>query len=404
MKKINLFKTSMAAVLVLTIASSCSKHADVSTSPSDPATLTNDMMAEGGANPDETSINARGISGTSRDNNHYLYTESNGSGTNTILTYKITGNGSLNLQGTIDAGGNGTGVKLGSQGALVLDNNNEWLYAVNAGSNSVSSYRVHDNGSVSLAHTEYTHGTTPVSVAVHGNLLYVLNRGSDNIHGFHIGAGGTLTSIDGSGKALSSTAVDAPQISFLPNGNWIVVTEKATNKVSTFKVNNDGSVNNGIFTNATGQTPFGFGFSRDFMIVSNASGGAAGAGTTTSYITGNNGVPHDVNGAKANYQAAPCWVAITKFGRFAYTTNTASNNISAYYVAPWGGLYLVDGTAATTDMGPLDIVVSGNNYYVYALNSASHTITGYNREFFGGINFIGRESGIPDAATGLATF
>ncbi len=94
----------------------------------------------------------------------------------------------------------------------------------------------------------------------------------------------------GSTKPLSGTAVDAPQISFTPNGDWIVVTEKATNIISTFKVKNDGAVNQGIFTPSTGQTPFGFAFSRDlFMIVSNAAGGAAGAGSTTSYFTGNNG-------------------------------------------------------------------------------------------------------------------
>ena len=34
----------------------------------------------------------------------------------------------------------------------------------------------------------------------------------------------------------------APQISFTPNGNFLMVTEKATNKISSFKVKNDGSV------------------------------------------------------------------------------------------------------------------------------------------------------------------
>lgn len=281
----------------------------------------------------------------------------------------------------------------------------KWLFAVNAGSNSISSFKVNNNGSLTLASTAKSNGKTPVSVAVYGNLLYVLNRGSDHIHGFWIGNDGTLTAIDGSNKSLSGTGVDAPQISFTPNGDWVVVTEKATNIIGTFKVKDDGSAAKGIFTPSVGATPFGFAFSRDrFMIVSNAAGGAAGEGSATSYMVGYNGVPGDINGAVPNHQAAPCWFATTKFGRFAYTTNTATNNISSYYVAPGGGLYLVQGTAAATDAAPVDIVVAANNYFVYELNGKGQTIGGYKRNLLGGLALMGNESGIPAAATGLATY
>ncbi len=131
------------------------------------------------------------------NSNHYLYTESNASEQNGIVVYEVKPNGSLHLDGTTASGGAGTGKGLGSQGAVALDKNHEWLYAVNAGSNSVSSFKVHNDGSLTLAHTESTGGITPVSVSVHGNLLYVLNRGSDDIHGFRIGEGGTLTSYGG---------------------------------------------------------------------------------------------------------------------------------------------------------------------------------------------------------------
>ena len=214
-----------------------------------------------------------------------------------------------------------------------------------------------------------------------------------------------MSYIVGSSKPLSATSVDAPQILFTPDGDRVIVTEKATNIVGSFKIKNDGSVNSGVFTNSVGQTPFGFEFARDnYMIVSNAVGGAAGAGSATSYTVGNNGVVHDINGARANYASAPCWVAVTEFGRFAYTTNTASNNISSYYVAPFGGLYLVESEAATSDMGPLDIVVAANNYHVYVVNAGSHTITEYHRKLLGGLELIGRESGLPAGTTGLAIY
>lgn len=413
MKKYNFLKTSMA-IAIMFIVGACNKNADKNIMQTDdhPKAVSEAMMSENGANPDEQSITTEGAaasgsieSSNSFGNGHYVYTESNEVANNRILVYKISWNGSLHYEGATTSGGAGTGAGLGSQAALVLDKNHNWLFAVNAGSNSVSSFKVNNDGSLTLAHTESSWGTGPNSVSVYGNMLYVLNHGSDNIHGFWIGSGGTLTSIPGSNQSLSATSVDAPQISFTPNGDWIVVTEKATNIISTFRVKNNGSVNPGIFTPSVGQTPFGFDFSRNrFMIVSNAVGGAAGAGSATSYITGSNGVPKDINGAVPDLQAAPCWFATTKFGRFAYTTNTATNNISSYYVAPWGGLYLVQSEAAKTDMGPLDIAVAANNYYVYELNSKSNTIGGYHRKFFGGLEFINSASGLPAAATGLATY
>ncbi len=414
MKKINFFKTSIAIAIMLTVGA-CSKNSDKNITQQDhPKVVTTEMMAENGANPDEASIKENSGTASSELNSpvsegsssgHYLYTESNALEGNSILTYKIKNNGSLYFNGATASGGSGTGKGLGSQGALVLDKNHHWLFAVNAGSNSVSSFKVNWDGSLTLSHTESTYGTTPVSVSVHGNRLYVLNRGSDNIHGFWIGADGKLSHIQGSTQPLSSTAVDAPQISFSPEGDWIIVTEKATNIIGTFKVKNDGSVNSGIFTASVGPTPFGFDFSRGrFMIVSNAAGGAVGAGSATSYVIGNNGVPDDVNGAIADNQAAPCWFAVTKYGRFAYTTNTAANSISSYYIAPWGGLYLVQSIATTTDNGPVDIVVAANNYFVYELNGKASTIGGYHRKFLGELELMGNQSGVPAAATGLATY
>ncbi|MEP6725912.1 MAG: beta-propeller fold lactonase family protein, partial [Bacteroidota bacterium] len=299
----------------------------------------------------------------------------------------------------------GTGAGLGSQGALILDDEHEWLFAVNAGSNSVSSFRVHDDGSLKLVHTESCRGKTPVSLSVHDNLLYVLNTGSDNIHGFKVDEDGRLSHIDGSTQSLSGVGVNAPQISFTPNGNWLIVTEKATNNLVSFKLKNNGAVWPAVVTASTGATPFGFEFARDnFMVVSNAAGGAAGAGSATSYVIGANGKPHDINGAIPNHEAAPCWVAVTKFGRFAFLTNTASNSVSSYYVAPNGSLYLVRQVAASTNDGPVDIVVAKNNYDVFVLNGKAKTIGEYHRTFFGGLSSMGSVGGLPASVTGLTTY
>ena len=416
MKKINFFFLGIS-LFSTSIFVSCSKDSAKSVTKSGQQTANlSTMIAENGSNPDEMIMTAtptgsavltatNSVEDHQHHRGHYLYSESNEAGINQIYVYQISPNGTLSLQGSTTSGGLGTGAGLGSQGALALSEDHDWLFAVNAGSNSVSSFKVHDDGSLTLAYTESSRGKMPVSVSFHENLLYVLNFASDNIHGFRVGEGGSLTHIEGSTKPLSGTGVVPPQISFTPNGNWVIVTEKATNKISSFKVKNDGSVWPDIATASSGQTPFGFDFARDgFMIVSNAAGGAAGAGSATSYRIGGNGVPHDINGAVSNYQSAPCWVATTKYGRFAFVTNTASNSISSYYIAPEGYLFLVDKAAAATDNGPIDIVVARNNYNVYALNSKSGTIGEYHRKFFGGLELIGTVSGLPAPTTGLAIY
>ncbi len=416
MKKINLFLLGTALLVSFAFQSCKKESAKTISGTEEQQTATAAMISENGANPDETMMTTSStgsIEMTATNSveefrlhkGHFLYSESNEAGANQIFVYQINSDGSLTWQGSTASGGMGTGANLGSQGALVLSADHNWLFAVNAGSNSVSSFKVHSDGSLTLTHTESSEGKMPVSVSVHNNLLYVLNFGTDNIHGFWVGGDGSLTHIDGSTKSLSGTGVVPPQISFTPNGNWLIVTEKATNNISSFKLKTDGSVWPDIVTASTGETPFGFNFGRDdFMVVSNAAGGAAGAGSATSYRITGNGVPHDINGAVPNGQGAPCWVATTQFGRFAFVSNTGSNTISSYYIAPGGHLFLVDKAAANTDNSPADIAVAKNNFNVYELNTKSGSIGEYHRKFFGGLDAIGTVSGLPASTTGITLF
>lgn len=416
MKKISLFFLGSSMCMLAALTSCNKESAKTAVTATKGNQSTEEMIAENGANPDEVMMTASSdgnavltetysVNDRKSKDGHYLYMESNDAGINQIYYYSVNDDGTLSFQGSVASGGAGTGAGLGSQGAVVLSPDHKWLFAVNAGSNTVSSFKVRHDGSLTLAHTEDSYGKIPASVSVHDDLLYVLNFGTDNIHGFRISSEGVLNHIDGSTKPLSGTAVVAPQIAFTPNGNWLVVTEKATNKISSFKVKGDGSVAADVVTASTGQTPFGFDFGRDeIMVVSNAAGGAAGAGSATSYRIGANGHLHDVNGAVANSQGAPCWVATTEYGRFAFVSNTGSNSVSSYYIAPGGYLFLVDKAAAPTGSMPTDIVVAKNNYNVFALTSHSGTIDEYHRKFFGGLEKIGSVAGVPAGATGLAIY
>src|SRR2546430_6410732 len=61
---------------------------------------------------------------------------------NSVATFARAADGSLTWAGSVATGGTGAGSGLGSQGALALSDDGRWLFAVHAGSNEVSAFRV----------------------------------------------------------------------------------------------------------------------------------------------------------------------------------------------------------------------------------------------------------------------
>lgn len=264
-----------------------------------------------------------------------VYTESNQASGNAILIWSRGSDGSLTPAPSEATGGLGTSAGLGSQGAVTLSADGEWLFAVNAGSNSISTFRAAGTN-VSRTDVEPSNGVRPTSVTTHGNLVYVLDAGgTGNIAGFRR-HGGDLEPIAGSVQPLTSATANAGQISFSPDGTFLVVAERASNRVVVYPVDN-GVAGAPSFLAAPGVTPFGFAFTRNRTLVVSE----AATGSSSSYSLTPNGGLQLVDGAVADFQAAPCWFVATADGRFAYTTNAGSGTISAYAVG-------ADGRTSTT--------------------------------------------------------
>lgn len=354
-----------------------------------------DLASEKGMNPDDLALNSNIRS------QGYVYTEGNETGTNILYVYRQNTNGSLTLQETEASGGSGNGMLLDSQGALAFDAKRDFLYAVNAGDNSVSSFKVERNGNLTLMQTALTGGITPVSVTVDRRVMYVVHAGSSDISGFHLGAHGSFSFMPGSTTPLSTSNAGPAQISFSPNGDYLYVTEKMTNKITSFHLDSDDLPDSVTSITSTGNTPFGFDFARShYMIVSNAEMGTPDASTVTSYSGINMGMPDDVNGAVSNGQSAACWVATTLHSRYAYVSNTLSDNLSSYYIGPNGELHLLIAAIPAGD-APIDLTVSSNDRFVYVLNSGDHTIHTYLRTRTGGLELTGITANIPASAAGL---
>src|SRR3989475_8867660 len=134
-----------------------------------------------------------------------VYALTNQASGNAVAIFDRGADGSLSWSSNMATGGTGAGSGLGSQGALALSDDGRWLFAVNAGSNDVSAFQVTASG-LSLTSRVGSGGARPISLTVHGGVLYVLNAGDDgNVSGFRVGTDGALSPIPGSTRALSGT-------------------------------------------------------------------------------------------------------------------------------------------------------------------------------------------------------
>ncbi len=326
-----------------------------------------------------------------------VFTLSNSAAGNSVLVYARASDGTLNLVDEVATGGLGSGGGLGSQGAVTLSDDGRWLLAVNAGSDSLSLFKVNGTN-LDLRGVADTHGDTPISVDVHADLAYVVNSGSSTIEGFRIGSSG-LTSLPGTELPLSGASVGPAQIEFSPDGKALAVTEKATNQIVTFRVSRSG-VSQGEVSPSSGQTPFGFEFDkRGRMVVSEAFGGAPGAGVVSTYkLGGGSAIAIDT---EATTQTAACWIAITENGSFAYTTNTGSNSVSSFRLNRDGSLTLLGQTSVGG--APTDLDFSDGDGYMYVLNSADDAITILKAGSDGSLTLVDTVTGLPATGVGLAS-
>lgn len=340
-----------------------------------------------------------------------VFTSTNDPAGNEIVVYGRYTDGTLKEINRYATEGEGTGMGLGSQNAVILDKSKQLLFVVNAGSNEISVFSITQDG-VHLEENIASGGEFPISLTVHKKLLYVLNAGgSGNITGFYIGNSGALTPITGSTQVLSNNGVGgAPgpaQVEFTPDGKTLVVTEKPSNKILTYAMGNDGKPAAPVINNSAGETPFGFGFtSHGYLLVSEAFGGAENAGVLSSYAMNPDGTLTVISPEVATHQTAICWVAITNNNRYAYGTNTGSGSVSGFKVSSDGSVSLLDPDGRTGITGdgtsPIDMALSINSKFLYALNAREGSISAFKVGNDGSLSDIDKYTGLPASPAGMA--
>ena len=345
-----------------------------------------------------------------------VYTETNNPAGNQVLVFARGAGGTIPAEPTQTVSTGGVGLQsqppfgfpmVDSQGALDITRDGRLLFAVNAGSNTISSFRVTSSGP-QLVDQISSGGTEPISLTHSGDLLYVVNEASGNISGFRFSDDGWLWPISGSSQPLATPGPGgiAAQIGFAPNGSVLTVTERCFQGcplapfglIDVYRMYGDRP---GPVQAHPGDAPIPFGFayqnSRNLIVtyvgyVATKSGQAPDPPDPNEFngFVGSDSLNWwggiSPNGTIPAGGRGTCWVVITGDGKYAFITNSLSDTvpdiasgvggISRLALSPSGQITLLGTSNLTPDAAgptfPTDLGLSPDSRYLYV---AAPTLT-----------------------------
>lgn len=335
------------------------------------------------------SIDDQGLSGGA------MYAATNDASQNGVIHYRRHPDGRLEYVETVFTGGRGTGSKLipeltedgpdplFSQHSLALSADHSTVLVVNAGDDTVTSFRVGRLGTLSFASRVASGGRFPTSIAIRGNLAYIGNAGDPannapaRVTGFHIGSHGDLERITSGDGTFADPGAQPAHVLFSPDGSRLVVADRLTTHIDVFPIQRDGSLGVATVNDSFGLNPFGMVFaSNTTLLVTEVQGLVPGATSVSSYrLDGTRLIP--ITPSLGTGRTAACWLSITPDRRYAYASNTFTGDISIFSVAPSGELGLVEASAVPRAPAPgfeasglVDSAISAGGHYLYQGYSA----------------------------------
>jgi DNA-binding beta-propeller fold protein YncE len=335
---------------------------------------------------------------------HAVFVQTDSTSGNHVVAYQRAANGVLSLAGSYATGGLG-GILGGSvvdhtasQGSLTYDPWHSLLYAVNAGSNTVSVFAVNGDR-LELRQVLSSGGTFPVSVAAHGDLVYVVNAlNGGSLQGYRV-LGGYLAPLPGSTRALGLDPTATPQftntpgqVAFTPDGAQLIVTTKANgNDIDVFGVGFGGWLSAAPVVNSEpGTVPFAISFDRYGNLVI----AEAGTDALATFALSGHGTLSQLDSVGTG-QAATCWVAPA--GPFLFASSAGSAAESGFTSAAGGQLTLLG--AAATDAGTVDASAAAGGRFLYVQTGGAGIVDEYAVGSGGALTEIGSVT-VPDAVGG----
>jgi 6-phosphogluconolactonase len=323
----------------------------------------------------------------------FVYVQTNDADHNEVVVFGRKEDGSLERLSGHLTGGKGSGAPhLPSQSSVVLADGR--LFVTNAGSDDVTVFAM-DGDSLKLLDCVPSGGSTPRSVAVHGDTVYVLNTGDEP----------NVARLGGSQVVLPEGS-DPAQVAFTPDGRTLLVTDRASNSIHAFAVGDDGALGARVTHRSSGMTPYGFDVTADgVLVVTEAAGAQVGKASASSYRLDAPAQLAPVSAAVGSTRSEVCWAVVSDDGRFVFVTNFGDGTVSSYTIGADGSIELREAVAAQTvegEAGLRDEALSSDGRYLYALHSDTGRVFGWKVGEEGSLAAVGSANGLPLTAAGLA--
>jgi hypothetical protein len=289
-----------------------------------------------------------------------LYTQSNET-SNSVIRFSRNTDGTLARRESTATGGMGTNAvrangstgpnSLGSQFSLITSSDNKLLFVANGGDSSVSVLNLDQtSGAASMRKTTRLAGQTPNSLAFSKGYLYVSFLRGAKLGAYKLENDGALSQVGfydvAASAGLAATAVAPTQLVASPDGKWLLVSAgTGSNAVVSYPMNTDGTLGAPLVNNTQFATPFAG------VFVPGQSGSPVYLSTgitgvsLTAYTLSQSGMLTQLSQAAASGVGAPCWLAITPNGKYAYVGN-GSGSISSYAIGANGSVTLLKSIAA----------------------------------------------------------
>jgi 6-phosphogluconolactonase len=320
---------------------------------------------------------------------------------NRVLAYNRGADGQLTQVQDILTGGNGrpagnppafTGFPvLDSMGSVNLSDDGDsksCLFVVNAGSNSVSSFRLRPDG-LQLADLQPSGGSRPASVSstTRGpskQVMYVLNsdNASASIRGFYVSPSCSLTHIAGSDRPLPFQESVPATVRFDERGRHLAVSERyspaapeGNGDIVVYPVDSSGLTGDPVINASADRTPYGLDYNHhDILSVTNEHVDDAPFpnSTVSTYRQLDDGTLVHLDTEPS--PGAACWNLFTNNGKFLFVTNPAgkflspaSANVLSFAVDHDGRMTRVG--KENTPFEAIDNALSHNDGYLYVLSA-----------------------------------
>jgi 6-phosphogluconolactonase len=311
-----------------------------------------------------------------------VFVMTNAADKNQVIAFERNVNGTLGESVSYDTHGRGSGGitdPLESQGSLTLSQDHSLLFAVNAGSGDIAVFNVH-KAALDFRSKTPSGGAQPSAIAESRGLVYVLNSGgAGSLVGFHLDNGGQLDQIKNSTAFLTGTTTGGASLAFSPDGQFLVVTERVANNIDVFHIQSDGTLSPIVVNPNPAPGTFSVAFAPNGAAIVSETGpaGATNGSAISSYKINPDGTLTAITHSLPTLASGNCWDAITPDGRWVYTSNSGSDNISGFNIGKDGALTPIGGTVLGNNPSGshnVDIAVSADGKFVYTINSQSGNV------------------------------